>query len=89
MSDLKDNLLSADVSDLKEKFFSGRSALEEEQVKLLYRELQSVTKNITDNDLFSSDTGLVTELTEILQSVVPGEFASPLMESFDKEIFFG
>ena len=89
MSDLKDNPLSAEVSDLKEKFFSGRSALEEEQVKLLYDELQSVIKNISDNDFLSSDTGLVIELTEILKSVVPGEFANSMMESFDKEIFFG
>ncbi|RKY95143.1 MAG: hypothetical protein DRQ01_00540, partial [Ignavibacteriae bacterium] len=28
-------------------------------------------------------------LTEICKSVVPGEFANQLMESFDKEIFFG
>ena len=88
MSELKENPLSAEVSDLKEKFFSGRSALEEEQVKLLYKELQSVIKNISDNDLLSTDTGLVTELTEICKSVVPGEFANQLMESFDKEIFF-
>ena len=79
MSDLKDNPLSAEVSDLKEKFFSGSSALEEEQVKLLYNELQSVIKNISDNDLLSSETDLVTELTEIFQSVVPGEFANSMM----------
>jgi len=89
MSDLKDNPLSAEISDLKEKFFSGRSALEEEQVKLLYNKFQSVIKNIYKNDLLSTDTGLVTEFTEIFKSVVPGKFANSLMESFDKEILFG
>jgi len=89
MSDLKDNPLSAEVTDLKEKFFSGISALEGEQVKLLYKELQSVIKNISDNDLISTNPVLVTELTEICKSIVPGKFASPLMESFNKEIFFG
>jgi len=88
MSELKDNPLSTEISDLKEKFFSGRSALEEEQVKLLYKEFQSVIKNIPDNDLLSSDTDLVIELIEIFQSVVPGEFTNSLMECFDKEIYF-
>jgi len=89
MNDLNDNPLSAEITDLKEKFFSGRSALEEEQVKLLYNELQSVIKNIYKNDLLSSETGIVIELTEIFKSVVPGEFANPLMASFDKETFLG
>ncbi len=88
MSKFKDNPLSAKISDLKEKFFSGRSALEEEQVEQVYNELQSVIKNIADNDLLSSNPSLANELTEIFKSVVPDKFANPLMENFDKELFF-
>ncbi len=89
MSDLKDNSIAADISELKEKFFSGRSAQEDEQVKHLYDELQNVIKKIIVNNFLSSDSGLAAELTEIFQSVVRGKFANSLMESFDKEIYFG
>ncbi len=89
MNDLENTPGELNILELKEKFFSGKSALEEKQVNLLYSELQLVIKTITEKKLLSKDDLLAKELTEILSSIVPGEFANSLMESFDKEIYYG
>ncbi|MGD8306049.1 MAG: AMP-binding protein, partial [Ignavibacteria bacterium] len=73
---------------IKEKFFSGKAALEEPELKRLYIEFEEELRKSIEKRELGKNEELTRSFLEIFKTTLPGEFAYTLMTALNENLYY-
>ncbi len=88
MSSDKVELKNSRLELIKEKFFSGKAALEEPELKRLYIEFEEELRKWIEKRELGKNEELTESVLEIFKTIHPAEFAHTLMAALNENLYY-
>jgi hypothetical protein len=76
------------LNTIKEKFFAGEAAFEQEDLDHLYKQFEDLLYSAVENKTICKNEELTESWLEIFIAVSEGHFTGPVMSAMDKELFY-